>query len=1249
MHISSYELCLERVAEEFMGRRKWKHYQEQLTRIQLNIAEQQPILIGPEDEQYSSNNSNSSSNNNNNNNGNDNHCKTQNHRLNKPNVLQQHLNKTLQLLTEDFENNYTSQDSSATSPSRTRTPSPPPEPNDWIPSEKCNFCVNGRLLTVNAIGELVAETAPTLAIQHNGNIVHQHDSDSDSSASLHISSSKSYNNSNNNKSGGRNIAAAATAASSAASATNSQELYKLLTQQAVKMTSMDSMAAQLALLADFSLINSLAVNQQHVNSVTPTTSEDISAVAISPTLKDTPSPSVDAPLDLSSKPSPNSSISGDIKSTRALSDCATPLSSARRTYSEEDLNRALQDVLANKLGTRKAASQYHVPRSTLRNKLYKITLDAKRLNARTPPELLRLQQELEFDEPDDSGDDDADGDEHEMERESNASTPHQQHYQDLAQRIAATAQLSKLSVMSEHNGSDMGDDLESRSANISPKLPRGHVSSSGAATAAATAAASGLPMPIDPNVLLHTLMLAAGIGAMPKLDETQTLGDLIKTLVVANNGSIINETLANLMTANHEVGNGNASANTALLLQQQQQHQQQQQQQQQQQHMNAASVFRHRLPKSETPETSSSLDTNETVEDSILKIPSFKISGPASISPSIPSSNIINNNNNNINNNSNCSSNRNGSGSGSPMLAAAVANTNYSGNSLLSPSPTSIQKMMASNIQRQINEQITPDVATSLRNGNAGSNDCSSNNNGGSGISSSGSNYKKPSISVAKIIGGTDTSHFGASPNLLAQHSHHSHLPAHHAAAHAHHQQQQQQQLSAAEAAALAAGKGTRPKRGKYRNYDRDSLVEAVKAVQRGEMSVHRAGSYYGVPHSTLEYKVKERHLMRPRKREPKPQPDLDGLTGRAGASKLSALSQLEKLKAGTNSSSQANSKLSNALKNNSQAAAAAAAVAAAAAAPNGLKLPLFDGGAPLSFQPNMFWTQPNAAANYGLDFNRMASAAAAAANANHHGHGGVPPMKSALEIAENMYDGIIRQTLQNDAKNQGNGHGHGNALLDQLLVKKTPLPFTNNRSNDYASICPPVSTESIKRSASPMGSYADIKRERLSGESGSSSDEELNDHHSHNNNNNNNNSDLAHNKNKSNNGTTNNNNNNNNGNGRSRMTSRDSETDVSSLKSEQSHSSAQKHSHHNNNKMMDLNGQCHSGGHIKCESPPSPSPATAAAAATAATIGPNSSGSSSSSSSSSRHSSGSILHEKLAQIKAEQQQHEQQQAEEQL
>ena len=62
-----------------------------------------------------------------------------------------------------------------------------------------------------------------------------------------------------------------------------------------------------------------------------------------------------------------------------------------------------------------------------------------------------------------------------------------------------------------------------------------------------------------------------------------------------------------------------------------------------------------------------------------------------------------------------------------------------------------------------------------------------------------------------------------------------------------------------------SGGKGSRPKRGKYRNYDRDNLLKAVRAVQSGEMSVHRAGSFYGVPHSTLEYKVKERHLNRGR------------------------------------------------------------------------------------------------------------------------------------------------------------------------------------------------------------------------------------------------------------------------------------------------------------------------------------------------------------------------------------------------
>ncbi|KAK6033393.1 helix-turn-helix protein [Ostertagia ostertagi] len=67
----------------------------------------------------------------------------------------------------------------------------------------------------------------------------------------------------------------------------------------------------------------------------------------------------------------------------------------------------------------------------------------------------------------------------------------------------------------------------------------------------------------------------------------------------------------------------------------------------------------------------------------------------------------------------------------------------------------------------------------------------------------------------------------------------------------------------------MSEWKKSRPKRGQYRKYDKNALDEAVQSVRRGEMSVHRAGSYYGVPHSTLEYKVKERNLLRKKKDSP--------------------------------------------------------------------------------------------------------------------------------------------------------------------------------------------------------------------------------------------------------------------------------------------------------------------------------------------------------------------------------------------
>lgn len=281
-----------------------------------------------------------------------------------------------------------------------------------------------------------------------------------------------------------------------------------------------------------------------------------------------------------------------------------------------------------------------------------------------------------------------------------------------------------------------------------------------------------------------------------------------------------------------------------------------------------------RTSKSETPETASVCSTgrsgsenNENVEEHQLKVPSLKsLSGSGRLSTSpLPSGvgavNFLNKN------------------GGDPFPKAGIhnsgplpipCNTSHTPN-LLGVSPTypretgsppvsgigSLREAIAHSISKTMHPPIQLDKRDSLEG--------SSHVRGPSLLD----HYKWPTISVKKDLG-AEVNRFGslAAPgtNLLSSNA----------------------SLNAQmNNSTGTGGKGTRPKRGKYRNYDRDSLVEAVKAVQRGEMSVHRAGSYYGVPHSTLEYKVKERHLMRPRKREPKPQP-LDDRNANCSASAIS-------------------------------------------------------------------------------------------------------------------------------------------------------------------------------------------------------------------------------------------------------------------------------------------------------------------------------------------------------------------------
>ncbi|XP_075147969.1 ecdysone-induced protein 93F isoform X2 [Haematobia irritans] len=1273
MHISAYEACLERVAEELMGRRKWKQFQGTLMRTQLNSdqfvasIEDNNIELKKELDKFEAIDTYPKIANNNQINLEDNHrieeinnqqelrdkhhtTIKQEERDKEKQTLEKNLNKASQEQGEENlcnnnnnnHNNNSSHKSAKDNSSITKTttnleepikstlqPSSPPttppiEPIDWKPDEKCNFCIKGKLLTVNSKGELVAESGP------NGSETdHTKKPDCDSDSNEESSKLATVTSNGNTP---------LMTVGSPLNENNRLTLSKLLTQ---KMTSMDSVAAQFAaiqsILPNFNWMNQQQQQQSQPDSVTPTTS-DTSAAAISPSLKDSPSPSDatgEQPLDLSSKPSPNSSISGDLKSVRIKSSRATPVPSTRRTYSEEDITNALQEIMSGRLGTRKAAAQFNVPRSTLRNKMYKLTLEAKRNNDQNSAEILHLQQELEKDLSAD-----------EAEMESNASTPQPD---DEGRRITTPTLLKKLCLANNGEGEAAEDHLLN-----SPKPA--HTESSKPQTNEVindlTPAQPQVPQ-LDAALLLQTLLLSdksiRDLFSAVLLNSTINLKDILLGANNAGAASATTDTGGGSSSLGAGLNNGNTQQQDYRPLLQmllQQQHQQQQQ---------TTYAAGRSLPKSETPETNSSLDPNETCDDpsAILKIPSYTpVAGTSSSmgtnsargSPSLHC------------HNSNSNTNRNGDSPGPLLLAAAKNQLSANKHMSVTPphlhgsvdtqSPQSLRMcdVIANSIQRTMSEQANKDAvhaaSVSLL-GLAGVD--------GDRVGSSGLDYKKPTISVVKNIGGTDTSRFGAAPNLLA-------AAAAHNSHHHHHQSAHLQHLRNQEAAALAAGKGTRPKRGKYRNYDRDSLVEAVKAVQRGEMSVHRAGSYYGVPHSTLEYKVKERHLMRPRKREPKPQPGLDGTTNssKSNANIPAGLTGLDKLKAGNGTN--ASMKLSGgALKNNG----GTGTPAFPGNASNGMKLPIFEPA--LTHLPPMFWQHPQAAAfsQLQMDFNRNASAnpsSVSPTEANHEilkshiqryqdAAGGVgvggnttnssngpspisSPILSSHDInrARELYetnvvngstflDGIIRKTLDrksneinpNPSSSSSSGGG-GGVLLDQLLMKKTPLPFTNNRGfiGDHNNLSP-THLQTNKRTGSPLSlRSAAIKRERT--ESGSEEDEtsqsgadEVYDRE----NNNNNNSTKS-------------------GNGglktvlqqRSRIGSRDSmasETDASSMKSEQlhinSHHHHHLHGHHNNGSSSDLNGG-NSAVSVKNEIP-------------------------------TLESGTSILQEKLSQIKAEQQENE--------
>ncbi|XP_012287757.1 mushroom body large-type Kenyon cell-specific protein 1 isoform X2 [Orussus abietinus] len=462
----------------------------------------------------------------------------------------------------------------------------------------------------------------------------------------------------------------------------------------------------------------------------------------------------------------------------------------RRTYTEEELQAALRDIQSGKLGTRRAAVIYGIPRSTLRNKVYKLAMERERDASLTST----------HSHPHESG--------------APATTP------NTTQNASATSPPPQVDEVDDKELSGTEEEKEVEKALMKPLL-----SLEDLVRFSALEGTGG-------DSLRTLLQRGQETGTEWPGFEHANIGPYIQKMLAAaapfkgleTQDYRIPEVMRRLMSEDKRLSkdvNGDQQQHQHHHPQQQQQQGQQQQPQQQPQPPTPTQQQQQRGPMTNE-------DFNPSIEEeasdsaqsrAILKIPSYKpASTPGSSKNGEPSPAAFAQ-----------SFAAASSAAGSPGLLER-ASPAFSGTS--SPTNSLVGKGVGVNFR----DVIAKSISIKFQEGQG-----------------------MPQAVVQSPM--------MSEPSPFKRGRYTPPQPTQ--------QQMQQPPKSSQENKPKpgTGGKGTRPKRGKYRNYDRDSLVEAVRAVQRGEMSVHRAGSYYGVPHSTLEYKVKERHLMRPRKRDQK-QPD---------------------------------------------------------------------------------------------------------------------------------------------------------------------------------------------------------------------------------------------------------------------------------------------------------------------------------------------------------------------------------------
>lgn len=667
--------------------------------------------------------------------------------------------------------------------------------------------------------------------------------------------------------------------------------------------------------------------------------------------------------------------------------------SGRRTYTEDELQNALQDILSGKLGTRRAAVLYGIPRSTLRNKVYKLAIEQKREASLTgvAPELADL----------DDDDKDCSGGEEEKDAERGYLPAEDIYRVAAAQGLAAFEKLrhSNLDQRSDQfdlTPDSMENDGRSPTNSCKPNATEG----------------GGMANLMDPNIILQGLLIG---GALSGLGNNKAMGN--STL------GILPEFLRNIILHNELLKNAEGRVDTeevgvASLLTK-----------------NFLSAIADSARKLDHPATASSCSTprsqtNDNSEEGHIKAGLFKqVRNPSTFSPTpLPAASVPN------------FQAKNGDGMSPQNLSQNNSGVTHKNNPLSAGLPMPLIETGSPPISGMssvsLRDVIAKSISKSLQPHGGGAQESRDHHQEVQPHPSMES-YKWPAISVKKGLG-AEVNRFGGSSMMSSNAA----------------------LVNQANNSTGTGGKGTRPKRGKYRNYDRDSLVEAVKAVQRGEMSVHRAGSYYGVPHSTLEYKVKERHLMRPRKREPKPQTEDRANCSLSSANKANDIGSMEKAKPLLG---QAKTTLK----------------AFEGASSNGIKgahyLESTGVSTPLQYTPHMFWPHAPNFPGLSLDFARAAAASSGGSGA------------STFPTAESLFGAHLRQQFPDHAAGSAepgqsggsNGSGSGSNSTNNSK-STTPNSAASNYKPNEAQKAAREFAETLYDGASANGLLDGIIRNSL-------------------------------------------------------------------------------------------------------------------------------------------------------------------------